>query len=237
MHTIPLATFAWQRTEPRFELHPETINFFLPSRFGDLPWLIKRNEVAVVDTRDQIAEIDHSLIGDGQSKENWSHLNVPYVITSTAAAPATTGLLFKEPKHHPDLGHLDGVLIREQNPGQLIDLAVALGLETAKDLHWFTDHRRSLPPGIVAACSPFRLAERAGVASAAAGGGLFFLAAGQSMHQRTGRLGLALLLGGAGVAVASDWLGRHRQSDAIHLNAAMGSGADIGDHGRHVSSQ
>ena len=236
MHTIPLATFAWQRTEPRFELHPDTINFFLPSRFGDLPWLIQRDEVAVVDTRDQIAEIDHGLLGTDKSTD-YSHLNVPYIATSTAAVPATTGLLFDEPKLHPDLGLLDGVLVREQQPGQLIDLAVALGLETAKDLHWFTDHRHSMPPGATSNRSLFRLAERIGVASAATGGGLFFLAAGQSMHQRTGRMGLALLLGGTGVAVAADWFGRHRLKDGFHLDTAFRTGKDLTGDSHHLSSQ
>ncbi|NNF53807.1 MAG: hypothetical protein HKN03_05110 [Acidimicrobiales bacterium] len=237
MHTIPLATFAWQRTEPRFELHPETINFFLPSRFGDLPWLIKRNEVAVVDTRDQIAEIDHGLLGNGKSSADYSTLNVPYIATSTVAVPATTGLLFKEPKLHPDLGVLDGLLVREHHPGQLIDLAVALGLDTAKDLHWFTDHRRSMPPGESSNRSPFRLAERIGVASAATGGGLFFLAAGQSMHQRTGRLGLGLLVGGAGIAVVADWFGRHRLRDGFHLDTAVRTGEGLTGDSRHLSSQ
>ncbi len=237
MHTIRLATFAWQRTEPRFELHPETINFFLPSRFGDLPWLIKRDDVAVVDTRDQIAEIDNSLLGDGKTSTDHSYLNVPYIATSTVAVPPTTGLLFKEPKLHPDLGVLDGLLVREQHPGQLIDLAVALGLETATDLHWFTDHRRSMPPGEASDRSPFRLAERIGVASAATGGGLFFLAAGQSMHQRSGRMGLALLLGGTGVAVAADWFGRHRLRDGFHLDTAFGTGEGLSGDSHHFSSQ
>ncbi len=237
MHTIPLATFAWQRTKPRFELHPDTINFFLPSRFGDLPWLIKRDEVAVVDTRDQIAEIDNSLLGGGQDVADYSFLNVPYIATSTAAVPATTGLLFNEPKLHPDLGLLDGVLVREQQPGQLIDLAVALGLETAKDLDWFTDHRHLMPSGVSSNRSPFRLAERIGVASAATGGGLFFLAAGQSMHQRTGRMGLALLLGGTGMAVAADWFGRHGLRDAFHLDTAFSSGEGLSGDSHHLSSQ
>lgn len=237
MHTIPLATFAWQRTDPRFELHPETINFFLPSRFGDLPWLINRNEVAVVDTRDQIAEIDHSLSGDGKSAADYPSLNVPYIATSTAAVPATTGLLFKEAKLHPDLGILDGVLVREHHPGQMIELAVALGLETAKDLHWFTDHRHPMPSGVASNRSAFRIAERFGVASAATGGGLFFLAAGQSMHQRTGRMGLALLLGGTGVAVAADWFGRHRLKDGLHLDTAFRTGKDFTGDSRHLSSQ
>ncbi len=211
MHTIPLATFTWQRTTPRLEVHPQTINLAFPRRFGDLPWMLNRDEVAIVDTRDQIAELDDDLMG--RSETDFSHLNVPYLATSTAAAPPTTGLLFVEPKKHPSLGLIDGFLVRETNPGQLIELAAALGMQTATDLHWFADHRCAAPPAATPIHSTIRKVESAGVASAAAGGGLFFLAAGQNMHHRTGRLGLALLVGGTGVAVVSDWLGRHRSSD------------------------
>ncbi|MFW2380428.1 MAG: hypothetical protein ACN4GZ_01630 [Acidimicrobiales bacterium] len=216
MHTIPLATFQWQRTEPCLEVHAHTINLSLPSRLGDLPWMLDRSEVAIVDTRDQITQLDDDLLGRGE--QDFSFLNVPYLATSTAAAPPTTGLLFVEPKRHPGLGLLDGFLVREANPGQLIDLAAALGMETASDLRWFADHRRTAPGGASSARSTIRRVENAGVASAAAGGGLFFLAAGQSMHHRTGRLGLVMLLAGAGVAVVSDWLGRHRSLDG-HVNS------------------
>lgn len=215
MHRIPLATFTWQRTEPRLELHPATINLFLPSRIGDLPWLLPRDEVAIVDTRDPIAAPAEDWGCAGYSPADFLHLEVPYFVTSTAAAPPTTGLLFREARTHPVLGRLDGFLVREAHPGQLVDLAAALGLETARDLTWFADHRRMMPPGVASVRSTIRRVENAGVASAAAGGGLFFLAAGQNVHHKTGRIGLLMLIGGAGVAVASDWIDRHRQTDAI----------------------
>lgn len=241
MHTIPLATFHWQRTDPRLEVHPNTVNLALPSRLGDLPWMLDRSEVAVVDTRDQIAELDNDLLGRGE--QDFSHLNVPYLATSTAATPPTTGLLFTEPKQHPALGTLDGFLVREANPGQLVDLAAGLGMETATDLHWFADHRRAVPPRTPSAYSAIRRVESAGVASAAAGGGLFFLAAGQNMHHRTGRLGLMMLLAGAGVAVVSDWFGRHRSWDGhVHsgssesLDAARNAGARISGDSDRIST-
>ncbi len=230
MHTINLATFHWQRTEPRLEVCPHTINLVAPSRFGDLPWMLERSEVAIVDTRDQIAELDDGLLGRGD--EDFSHLNVPYLATSTAAAPPTTGLLFAKPKQHPALGTVDGFLVREANPGQLIDLAAALGMETATGLRWFADHRRLVPPGASAAHSTIRRVESAGVASAAAGGGLFFLAAGQSMHQRTGRVGLALLLAGIGLSVASDWWERHGSWDGHQpgTNGSLDASLSVGDY-------
>ena len=234
MHRVPLATFTWQRTDPRLELHPKTINLSYPSRFGDLPWMLERSEVAVVDTRDQIAELDDGLMG--RAGENYTHLNVPYIATSTAAAPPTTGLLFTRPKQHPDLGLIDGFLVREANPGQLIDLAVALGLETATGLEWFADHRRPAPPGATAVQSTIRRVESAGVASAAAGGGLFFLAAGQNMHHRTGRMGLAMFIGGAGVAVVSDWLGRHRSHDGDVTDPSLDARRRFEGDGERVSS-
>jgi hypothetical protein len=237
MHTILLAAFHWQRTEPRLEVHPSTINLVLPNRFGDLPWMLNRSEIAIVDTRDQIAELDDGLLGRGD--DDFSHLNVPYLATSTAAAPPTTGLLFAAPKQHPSLGVLDGFLVRETQPGQLIDLAAGLGMETATGLRWFADHRRHVPPGAAAVHSTIRRVESAGVASAAAGGGLFFLAAGQSMHHRTGRLGLVMLLAGAGLAVASDWLARHRSWHG-HVNsridAALGAGEHISGNGDRIST-
>jgi hypothetical protein len=233
MHRIPLATLPWQKTQPKLELHLGTINLILPSRLGDLPWMLDRHDVAVVDTRDQVAEIGGGVCG---SPADFRHLNVPYLVTSTSAAPATTGLLFVEPRYHPSLGLLDGFMVREENPGQFIDLAVALGMETATDLHWFADHRRIPPPGATAAHSTIRRVERAGVASAAAGGGLFFLAAGQSVHWRTGRMGLLMLLGGAVVAVVSDRIERHRHSHGP-IDVPVGAGERVGSNGSKLGSQ
>jgi hypothetical protein len=240
MHTINLATFHWQRTEPRLEVHPRTINLFLPSRFGDLPWLLARSEVAIVDTRDQIVELDDGLLG--RNDEHYSHLNIPYLTTSTAAAPPTTGLLFADPKQHPALGTVDGFLVREAKPGQLINLAAALGMETATGLRWFADHRRHVPPGASAARSTIRRVESAGVASAAAGGGLFFLAAGQNLHQRTSRIGMVMLLAGVGLAVVSDWWERHRSWDehqpgtAGSLDTSISVGDHISGNGKRIST-
>jgi hypothetical protein len=233
MHTIPLATFQWQQTDPRVEVHPHTVNVIMPGRLGDLPWMLERSEIAVVDTRDQIAELDDSLLG--RDHHHFSHLNVPYLATSTAAVPPTTGLLFTTPREHPALGVLDGFLVREATPGQLIDLAAGLGMETATDLRWFADHRRRVPPHASSAHSTLRRVESAGVASAAAGGGLFFLAAGQTMHHRAGRLGLTMLLAGAGVAVVSDWFGRHRSWDG-RLHSPSKAPLDVAHNaGEHVS--
>ena len=58
MYRIPLATLPWQKTEPRLEVHSATINVVLPNRLGDLPWMLHRDTVAIVDTRDQIGELD-----------------------------------------------------------------------------------------------------------------------------------------------------------------------------------
>lgn len=233
MYHIPLATLPWQKTEPRLEVHSATINLVLPSRLGDLPWMLDRYTVAIVDTRDQIGELDVGGCARPGAPTEFSQLNVPYLVTSTAAGPATTGLLFVERRFHPSLGHLDGFLVREKNPGQLIDLAVSLGMETATDLRWFADHRRTPPSGVTSAHSTIRRVESAGVASAAAGGGLFFLAAGQNIHQRTGRLGLLMLLGGAAIAVVSDRIGRHRHSHDTS-DAPVDSGERVGSNGSNL---
>ncbi len=100
MHRIPLATLPWQKTEPRLELHSATINVVLPNRLGDLPWMLRSRRPWPSSTRAIRSASSTTLGAPGPAHQTFSHLNVPYLVTSTSAAPATTGLLFVEPRFH-----------------------------------------------------------------------------------------------------------------------------------------
>lgn len=244
---IPLKTYRWKKNPPHIWVSGEWLVVSIPTYFGDHEWRLPLDEVAIVDARDPAGPVaeDHPNLEHDYSRRLKREQLVPYLATTASVAPPTSGLLFRRPQRVPPVrasavrnpmhpfpfgakatkssegAYLDGVLLREEVPGHLAAIASGHGIELATGLDWFERHRETRPesPGENHLPPASRMVESAGLVSAAAGGGLWWLGGTPSLGSALGRASVFLILGGAAIAAASDRIATRRAHESARQEA------------------